>query len=601
MTNQKIRARDELIEFTKNELGFDFRKANPKEQSLAATKFYVMKIYNQMSSSIPEEELDSAIVDGAYDLGCDLIYRDNNKVTIIQTKYRSQNTPESAADIASFQNIITRLRNPEMRPNTQLFDILGDIKWKTDTFEFIFVTFGELKGQVLAETRNEPTYPNSLKDLSERSTWRYLDNEALNVEYRNIAAIRRGNSIDKEIEIYPVGQKGKRGSQAVVEVTAGKYRSFIMSLDARQLTQAYNKLDKDGIFSLNIRNYIGNTPINKGIQESAKADEDQFFLYNNGISCLATNVELEENCLRVRGLQIINGAQTVKSLVRLEHEHNRTGEPLWAQTTPKVLVRITEIPEGYGAGGRVREKIIKSNNTQNTIKDSDFRSNDEVQENLKMQFAKLVRKKKHAAYIPKRTDSPDKNKENVRLEEFAKAVYSFSYDPTHFSGNSEFLYKDTDPKDGYRCVFGDENSIWTKMPDDEFRYRAAIFWISQEIASNLKAYRDKARDADEKMALERKWLIIYAAKIVIETDLKPGETLKGVVSKFSDGDWEINGADAKSSQITKVFEHACKGVSFAYKNAKKANPNSFNHRNWMRGSQTTTAIADDIRTLKAYR
>ena len=160
----------------------------------------------------------------------------------------------------------------------------------------------------------------------------------------------------------------------------------------------------------------------------------------------------------------------------------------------------------------------------------------------------------------------------------------------------------TDPTQTFlnECVFGDENSIWTKMPDDEFRYRAAIFWISQEIASNLKAYRDKALDSDEKMALERKWLVIYAAKIVFETYLNSGETLKGVVSKFAEGDWEIHGVDVKSAQITKVFERACQGVSFTYKNTKKANPTSFNHRNWMRGSQTTTAIADAIRTLKSF-
>ena len=212
----------------------------------------------------------------------------------------------------------------------------------------------------------------------------------------------------------------------------------------------------------------------------------------------------------------------------------------------------------------------------------------------------MVRKKKPAAYIPKRTDSPDKNKENVRLEEFAKSVYSFAYDPTHFSGNSDFLYKDTDPGDGYLCVFGDENAVWQKMPDDEFRYRAAIFWISQEIASNIKLYREKLSDPDERMALERKWLVVYAAKIVFQTELKPGDSLKGVVSKFLDGDWQINGPDPKSIEITKVFERACKGVAFTYKNAKAANPASFIHRNWMRGSQTTTAIASAIRTLKSF-
>jgi AIPR protein len=195
-------------------------------------------------------------------------------------------------------------------------------------------------------------------------------------------------------------------------VEAGGRKSYVMTLPATQLVGAYKALGQDAIFSLNIRNFIGSTSTNKAIIKTAVEEPENFYLFNNGISCLATRVSLTEEAVEVYGLQVINGAQTVKSLVHVAKK--------WQSEIPSVLVRITEIAEGYGPGGKIREQITKSNNTQNTIKISDFRSNDPVQEALREQFGGLVRGGRKVAYLPKRTDRIPPQTEIVRMEEFCQ-------------------------------------------------------------------------------------------------------------------------------------------------------------------------------------
>jgi len=365
-----------------------------------------------------------------------------------------------------------------------------------------------------------------------------------------------------------------------------------MALDARQLIKAYQELDKDALFSLNIRNYIGNTSTNKAIIKTAEQNSENFFLYNNGISCLASKVTPSEKSVSVSGLQVINGAQTVKALVYADRDAKRNGKDIWSASAPYVLVRITEVPEGYGSAGSVREKITQYNNTQNTIKISDFRSNDDVQSNLRKQFGDISRGGKRIAYLPKRTDRVPSNSEVIRLEEFAKSVYAFLYDPTDFSGSTSFLFN-TDPSGGYTKVFGDGHKVWQRMPEEEFRLRAGIYWLAQEFAPHLKEVRDQESDADSRAALERKWILLYAASVVMKL-IYPGEEWKAQVRRLYKGDWSI-GDGKKGLVVGKIFDAAKAGVTMSYKNSKKFNPN-FVHRNWMRGKNTPPEIAELLQT-----
>lgn len=591
----KVKARDELLRLYNDQHGpSSFNQLNSKQQSLAATRFYIEQILNATGGSLTEDDIDEGMVDGSNDLGCDFISRDDGHVFVIQTKYRRATAEEDPNGITDFKSILKRFRNPSLKPNVALAAVLGDIDWVNDSFELVYMSFSRMgdgsRSRLLAD--QTPDYPSDIEDLDQRCHWKFLDETDLNEALRGARNLQRGVS-DKAIKLYPQGAKGSRGAASVIQTTSsGGYRSFVMTLTAQQMVRAYQELGKDALFSLNIRNYIGNTRTNKNIINTAETEPGQFFLFNNGVSGLATRVALEEDHLSVSGLQIINGAQTVKALVHVANQIRRSNLNCWNETEPQLLVRITEISEGYGQTGRVRERITQYNNTQNAIKISDFRSNDPVQYYLKEQFESLgSRKGKKVVYLPKRTDRVPSNSEVIRMEEFAKSAYAFLWDFVEFSGSSTFLFND-DTSGGYRKVFGDGQKIWEQMPDDEFKLRAAIYWLSQETSRQRKLTIASETDADSKAALERKWVIVNAMRVVAETMFP--DDWKFQLRKLHRGDWEM-GVGKKGEAVMTLYRAAVSGVTTAYKVAKRNNK-SFVHRNWMRSKETPLEIRDFLVT-----
>ena len=92
----------------------------------------------------------------------------------------------------------------------------------------------------------------------------------------------------------------------------------------------------------------------------------EFFYFNNGISAICTEYELEENVLTAYDFQIINGAQTVGSLARSDQNSDI-----------EVLFRLTKAEDVKTEKG-INRDIIRYNNSQNIIKASDFRANDDI-------------------------------------------------------------------------------------------------------------------------------------------------------------------------------------------------------------------------------
>ena len=326
----KLQAREELIRDTEAKFAYKFHDLNQKQQSIAATTFYVRSIHNKTALLIEEDDIDDSIVDTSNDLGCDFIFRDDGRVLIIQSKFRKNSTDEPVAEVSHFKSILKRFRNPSLSPNKHLKEILADIDWKNDTFFLIYMTYGRIENQVRLVSNALPDYPEDVEDLDQRCEWRFLDQNDLNQELRNAINLQRGVS-SAPIKLFPLGQKGMRGADSVIEVEAGGYRSFIMALDSTQIVRCYQHFGGDALFSLNIRNFIGNTNTNREIITSAQDNPNSFFLYNNGISCLATSVEFGDGCLEVEGLQVINGAQTVKALVHVAKriQQTRVEEVAW--------------------------------------------------------------------------------------------------------------------------------------------------------------------------------------------------------------------------------------------------------------------------------
>ncbi|HEY9614901.1 AIPR family protein, partial [Allocoleopsis sp.] len=166
------------------------------------------------------------------------------------------------------------------------------------------------------------------------------------------------------------------------------------------------------------------TSINEGIKNTAESQPDDFFYFNNGVSamCIEYTIDYEKLELKAENFQIINGAQTVGSLAWAEPNENI-----------KILFRLTKTTNVKTS--ELRNQIINCNNIQNSIKDSDFRSNDNLQiwleEKFKLSPIYPVLPYK-VDYIRKR-GYKSKSKgvaRTIKLEDLAKIRYAFFQEPT---------------------------------------------------------------------------------------------------------------------------------------------------------------------------
>ena len=582
--NKKLKARDAFKIFAENYFRDDFGNLSNKQRSLALIHFYISKIYCPIHSCyISDEEIDQGLTDGAGDLDVDFIHRDDNTVLILQARYHTDNTIEEAKNIEYFQNIFKRLLDPKLKKNTRLGDALGAVDYENDNFILRYVTFAKFVGQAEQQVKKEPSIPASVLSLDDRASFEFLDEPRLTLELRTAESVTAGLP-QESFELFAAGPKGHRSP--VIDIQAGDYKSCILVVEASQIISLYRHNNvQDALFTMNIRNYVGNTKTNKEIISSARNFADRFFYYNNGISCLATEMEVSGDRVRAKGLQVINGAQTVKALVRAGGNEKdnpwkgKSGDPL-------VLIRITEALN-YGRDGSFREEVIKYNNTQNLIKNSDFRSNDPIQNDLKKRFSDIVRFGKHVEYIPKRTDKIKPNSEPIRIEEFAKVVYSYLGDPIKFSGSTSFLFDESE-NGGYKQIFGDGTIVWAEMPNDEFKLRSAIWWLGSSFGEKLIEDRKKVTDPIAKAALERKWMIIFASRLILERSF--GEiNARGVISKFFEGKWKL-GIEDKGKWFEDLYGKSKGVVSYVYTQDSKND--NFVHRNWMRNPKTVQKLRD---------
>ena len=374
--SKKASVRDSFKDFVKEKLNQDIGSLNDKQLSYALTRFYVMEIHNKTKNNISDDDFERGYVDAPNDLGVDFLHCDDHAVLVLQVKYAKAGKQTDLKDIEHFQSVFKRLLDPKYTKNTKLGDALAEVDFKTDTFNLRYLTLAKIENQAKQQTHTGASLPKSFASLADRIDFEFFDESDLNQELRNALSFATG--LPRENTLVAYGKTGKRSP--VIEIEAGDYRSVVLVMSAKQIVDLYKQV-KDSLFTLNIRNYIGNTATNKAIVKSAQHSAKDFFHYNNGVSCLVTSLQVAESGDRVitQGIQVINGAQTVKSLFRASQQPSLFDNNQEAL----LLVRITEIPEGYADSGRFRNDIIRYNNTQNVIKEPDFRSNDPIQTDLK--------------------------------------------------------------------------------------------------------------------------------------------------------------------------------------------------------------------------
>lgn len=134
---------------------------------------------------------------------------------------------------------------------------------------------------------------------------------------------------------------------------------------------------KDGsLFQKNVRQSLGiSNAVNKKIRQTILGDkQSDFFFFHNGITAICNKMELADESLKLYGLSVVNGCQSLTTI------HN-CSEAVKKQRDTFVLFRFYEIPQ------RDRADMISINtNSQSAVKPRDLRSNDKRVLTIKKTF-----------------------------------------------------------------------------------------------------------------------------------------------------------------------------------------------------------------------
>lgn len=163
----------------------------------------------------------------------------------------------------------------------------------------------------------------------------------------------------------------------LIEEHGENWRAILTSVPAKWLQELHLK-HGNSLFSANYRDYLGSSRrrgnINLQITQTAEAEPLNFWVYNNGVTALTHEISLSP-AKRIRGVSIINGAQTTGAL-------SDTKSALEPGT--RVPFRVVEC-----SNQELIDKIIRYNNTQNEIRPSDRRSGDPTQKRLREEFGAI--------------------------------------------------------------------------------------------------------------------------------------------------------------------------------------------------------------------
>lgn len=139
------------------------------------------------------------------------------------------------------------------------------------------------------------------------------------------------------------------------------------------------------LYERNIRYFLGSSKsdVNAAIQTTLRDAPEKFFYLNNGVTAVCDHVDQKGNKpatgfrrYQVRGLSIINGAQTVASAAEFV-----TQNPQSDIGSARVLFTLIKAP----ADGAFGKQVTRARNHQNPVQVANFAALDDTQEQLRQE------------------------------------------------------------------------------------------------------------------------------------------------------------------------------------------------------------------------
>lgn len=341
-----------------------------------------------------EEIIESKIIDYK-DYGIDAYecFEDTKEVYLIQNKYYSESTATTADYVENdfLCRSIGALENGTFKRSTELQSFFNKYKDDSDFTVYLqlFVTNNihnsEADEYIKKFNLDHPKYIAKifyLDDIEERYYNEVKENKKnLTV---SISSINNGTILNINNAAYKLAN-----------VIDAKY----VFTPVVSVFKMYEAAIKDGypIFDKNIREYLGNRGVNKNIYNTLINQEDRknFFYYNNGITIICdkidspiTKAQANSNLsvsFNIHNPQIVNGCQTVNSIYEVLKNINPS--ELYSQFKDTfVMLKILQIDRKSDDQQVLYRNIVKFNNSQNSIDEKTFVSNNSIFSRLQTEF-----------------------------------------------------------------------------------------------------------------------------------------------------------------------------------------------------------------------
>ena len=143
----------------------------------------------------------------------------------------------------------------------------------------------------------------------------------------------------------------------------------------------------DRLFAENLRYGIEKSEVNDGIRQTSREEPAHFWYYNNGVTAICEDVNklpvggnsTDSGVFDVKKISIINGAQTVSSLYRSQHEGANIDDVL----VHLRVISLAGTPENFSID------VTTANNTQNDLSPVDFVAADSNQDRIRREAGQL--------------------------------------------------------------------------------------------------------------------------------------------------------------------------------------------------------------------
>ena len=258
----------------------------------------------------------------------------------------------------------------------------------------------------------------------------------------------------------------------------------------------------------NVRGFVLRSKINPNILKTLKDEPSKFFLYNNGVTIVASDVEAEpinankKVKLKVSNFQVLNGGQTLRTI----HSFNKEDKKhiVNALSDGEILVRVFKTTPA----SQLTSKIAEYTNSQNAISIIDLKSlsSEQIQIEQYLDEHDIIYSRKVG---DTGLDSERSYKYKISMERFGQILYSLKGNPHKATNQKKHIFDRF-----YGDVFGEGNLDLTDSPA-----------IIEDYFTTKKIYED--HPDNYKTSDQKVFFILYLkTKLQTETNL--------LISQFED-------------------------------------------------------------------